>query len=231
MALTVVHGDQHSKGLLPDPGYRRDLRAYPRRRRTTSPYEMMRLQQQFGEIILRDPDVAGHGLANRHNRQPQSAQYRAASPSCSNHATSAKRRRAQIIDRLRPQFAQVQGANVFLQPAQDINVGAPHRPRQLPVHAAGRQCWRSWSNGRRRCSTRCGRLPHDRRRVERSAGQRAAAQGHHQPRPGRALRHHAADDRRHAQRRLRPAPDQPVLHAAQYLFDHPRNPARAAEDP
>ena len=30
----------------------------------------------------------------------------------------------QIIDRLRPQFAKVQGANVFLQPAQDINVGA-----------------------------------------------------------------------------------------------------------
>ena len=30
----------------------------------------------------------------------------------------------QIIDRLRPQFAQVPGANVFLQPTQDINVGA-----------------------------------------------------------------------------------------------------------
>jgi len=30
----------------------------------------------------------------------------------------------QIIDRLRPQFAQVPGANVFLTPTQDINVGA-----------------------------------------------------------------------------------------------------------
>src|SRR4029077_2399463 len=30
----------------------------------------------------------------------------------------------QVSDRLRPQFAQVEGANVFLQPAQDINVGA-----------------------------------------------------------------------------------------------------------
>ena len=31
---------------------------------------------------------------------------------------------SQIIDRLRPQLAKVEGANLFLQPAQDINVGA-----------------------------------------------------------------------------------------------------------
>src|SRR6185312_16264162 len=30
---------------------------------------------------------------------------------------------SQIIDRLRPQLARVQGANMFLQPAQDITVG------------------------------------------------------------------------------------------------------------
>jgi hydrophobic/amphiphilic exporter-1 (mainly G- bacteria), HAE1 family len=30
---------------------------------------------------------------------------------------------AQIIDRLRPRLAQVQGAALFLQPAQDINIG------------------------------------------------------------------------------------------------------------
>ena len=44
---------------------------------------------------------------------------------------------------------------------------------------------------------------------------------HHRPRPGGALRHPAAGDRRHAVRRVRPAAGRAVLHAGQLL---PRDP-------
>ncbi len=43
---------------------------------------------------------------------------------CSSRATSASINASQIIDRLRPQLAKLQGVNLFLQPTQDINVGA-----------------------------------------------------------------------------------------------------------
>ena len=53
-------------------------------------------------------------------------------------ARRAQRRRLQVIARLRPKLAKVEGARVYLQAAQDVNVGgAP--PHPVPVHAPGRQ--------------------------------------------------------------------------------------------
>jgi HAE1 family hydrophobic/amphiphilic exporter-1 len=88
-----------------------------------SPYEMMRLQQQLGEIILRDPDVEALGSQTGSTDSPNAANTGGFTivlkPRDQRGATAR-----QVIDRLRPQFARVQGANVFLTPAQDINVGA-----------------------------------------------------------------------------------------------------------
>ena len=88
-----------------------------------SPQEMMRLQQELGAIILRDPDVQAMGSQTGSTDSPNPANTGGFTivlkPREERTATAR-----QIIDRLRPQFAQVPGANVFLQPTQDINVGA-----------------------------------------------------------------------------------------------------------
>ena len=151
----------------------------------------------------------------------------AASPSCSSRARSARATARQIIDRLRPQFAQVPGANVFLQPTQDINVGArigrgsyQYTLQDAERRRADRVVAEDAGEAQDPAATR--------RRLERSPRQRAADAAHHQPRPGVPLRHLAAAHRRHAQRCLWAAPDHPVLHPAQHLFRDPGDPAGAA---
>jgi multidrug efflux pump subunit AcrB len=88
-----------------------------------SPQEMMRLQRELGAIILRDPDVEAMGSQTGSTDSPNPANTGSFTivlkPRDQRNATAR-----QIIDRLRPQFARVPGANVFLQPTQDLNVGA-----------------------------------------------------------------------------------------------------------
>ena len=166
-------------------------------------------------------------LAHRQHRRRPDRQYRP----LLHRAQAARRARAHVLADHRPAAAAArQGPGRQPVPAADAghHRRRPHLARQLPVHAAGLQHRRA----ERMVAEDAGEdadAAADRRRVERSPGERAAAQGHHQSRPGLALRHLAADDRRHPQRRLRPAPDHAVFHPAQYLLDHPRNPARAAD--
>ena len=122
MALTVYMAITIPKGFFPsqDIGV---ISGISEAAQATSPYEMMRLQQQLGEIILRDPDVEAMGSqvgSTDSPNPPNTGGFTIILKPRDQRTASAR----QIIDRLRPQFAQVQGANVFLQPAQDINVGA-----------------------------------------------------------------------------------------------------------
>jgi multidrug efflux pump len=86
-----------------------------------SPTEMKRLQRQLAEVIVRDPDVAnvgsffGSGSGNTLNT---ARFFIGLKPRDERSATAM-----QIINRLRPRLAQVQGTNLFLQPSQDITVG------------------------------------------------------------------------------------------------------------
>src|SRR5215216_2767647 len=86
-----------------------------------SPTEMKRLQRQLAEVVARDPDVAnvgsffGSGSGNTLNT---ARFFIGLKPRDERSATAM-----QIINRLRPQLAQVQGTNLFLQPSQDITVG------------------------------------------------------------------------------------------------------------
>jgi len=88
-----------------------------------SPREMMRLQQELGAVILRDPDVAAMGSQTGSTDSPNPPNVGGFTivlkPRDQRTATAR-----QVIDRLRPELAKVQGATVFLQPTQDINVGA-----------------------------------------------------------------------------------------------------------
>jgi hydrophobe/amphiphile efflux-1 (HAE1) family protein len=122
VALTVVMAYRIPKGFFPiqDTGL---ISGVSEASQEVSPQEMMRLQRALGEIIMRDPDVQAMGSQTGSTDSPNPANtggFTLVLKPREQRQSSAR----QIIDRLRPQFAQVPGANVFLQPTQDLNVGA-----------------------------------------------------------------------------------------------------------
>ncbi|HLQ94490.1 MAG TPA: efflux RND transporter permease subunit [Xanthobacteraceae bacterium] len=122
LALTVVMALQIPKGFFPsqDIGL---ISGVSESAQSVSPREMMRLQQELGAVILRDPDVAAMGSQTGSTDSPNPPNVGGFTivlkPRGERTATARE-----IIDRLRPELAKVQGATVFLQPTQDINVGA-----------------------------------------------------------------------------------------------------------
>jgi multidrug efflux pump subunit AcrB len=86
-----------------------------------SPAEMQKLQQALGAVIARDPDIAAFGslIGAGGAQTPNTGRFFIAlKPRNQRNATAT-----QIIARLRPQLAKVEGVQLFLQPAQDITVG------------------------------------------------------------------------------------------------------------
>jgi hydrophobe/amphiphile efflux-1 (HAE1) family protein len=122
MALTAVMAVMIPKGFFPiqDTGL---VQGFGEAAQPTSPDEMMRLMQRLGDVILKDPDVESFGSQTGSTGSAQSANtgryFLTLKP-----RDDRKLNASQIIDRLRPQLAKVQGAALFLQPSQDINVGA-----------------------------------------------------------------------------------------------------------
>jgi hydrophobe/amphiphile efflux-1 (HAE1) family protein len=88
----------------------------------TSPQQLMRLHQELGEVLLRDPAIAQFGSTVGSTSSAKTA-------NTGNFTIVLKPREerdvtaSQVIDRLRPQLAKITGVNLFLQPAQDITVG------------------------------------------------------------------------------------------------------------
>jgi multidrug efflux pump subunit AcrB len=86
-----------------------------------SPAEMKRVQQEFAAILARDPDIASFGSvigAGGAQTGNTGRFFIALKPRAERKSTAT-----QIINRLRPQLAQVEGAALYLQPGQDITVG------------------------------------------------------------------------------------------------------------
>jgi hydrophobic/amphiphilic exporter-1 (mainly G- bacteria), HAE1 family len=85
--------------------------------------EMKRKQEQLGEIVRSDPDVdtvamaLGAGVGN--GAQNNGRMFITLKPREDRTANAFE-----IIARLRPKLAKVEGARLFLQAAQDVNVGA-----------------------------------------------------------------------------------------------------------
>jgi multidrug efflux pump subunit AcrB len=121
LALTIVMAVQIPKGFFPmqDTGL---IVGVSEAAQETPPAEMMRLQRVLGEVILRDPDVESIGSQVGSTDSPATSNTGryiiVLKPRPQRKATAS-----QVIDRLRPQLAQVQGVNLFLQVTQDINVG------------------------------------------------------------------------------------------------------------
>jgi HAE1 family hydrophobic/amphiphilic exporter-1 len=84
--------------------------------------EMKRKQEALAAIVAADPDVATIGMfvgtSNNASTLNNGRMFITLKPFSERHASAQ-----QIIDRLRPKLAQVEGAALFLQAAQDINVG------------------------------------------------------------------------------------------------------------
>ncbi len=158
--------------------------------------EMARRQQALGKIVSEDPDVEaysssiGAGLGGQTGNNGRI--YISLKPWAERTSTASE-----IITRLRQKTRGVEGAELFMQAAQDISVGGRLSRTQYqftlqdadlgelyPVGAEG--------DGYAALSA-----------VDPRPGDRPADVRHHghaddRPRPGLALRHHAATDRRHA---------------------------------
>jgi HAE1 family hydrophobic/amphiphilic exporter-1 len=87
----------------------------------TSFAEMARRQRVLGEIVSSDPAVATVGMAVGAiaGQTLNDGRFFITLKPQNERTASA----SEIIDRLRPRLAEVEGAALFLQPAQDINVG------------------------------------------------------------------------------------------------------------
>ena len=109
------------------------------------------------------------------------------------------------------------GARLFLQAAQDVRVGGRAVAHPVPIHAAGRRYRASSTSGRRRCSPSCKTLPELRDvATDQQTGGTTLTLTINRDQASR-YGIDAAADRRHALRRVRPAPDRAVFHAAQQL--------------
>jgi hydrophobe/amphiphile efflux-1 (HAE1) family protein len=121
MALTAVMAVQIPKGFFPiqDTGM---ISAFAEAAQDTTPEEMMRLLRKMGDVILQDPDVAALATFTGSTGGAQTANtgrgFIVLKPRDERELTSS-----QIVDRLRPQLAKIQGATLFLQATQDITVG------------------------------------------------------------------------------------------------------------
>ena len=122
MALTVVMAIQIPKGFFPiqDTGM---IQGFAEAAQDASPNEMMRLMHNVGEVLLHDPDVDGFGSFTGSDRQRANSANTGRFFIVLKPRDERKLNASQIIDRLRPQLAKIEGANLFLQPTQDINVG------------------------------------------------------------------------------------------------------------
>jgi HAE1 family hydrophobic/amphiphilic exporter-1 len=119
MGLTAYMITEIPKGFFPiqDVGI---IQGFCETAQSASPEEMKRIMQLEGEVLLRDPDIAIFGSYTGGTAQTANTArfYIVLKPRNERKASAS-----QIIDRLRPQLAKVEGATLFLQPVQDINIG------------------------------------------------------------------------------------------------------------
>jgi HAE1 family hydrophobic/amphiphilic exporter-1 len=83
--------------------------------------KMRDIQRQLSDVIATDPDIADFGsfFGPSYGNTQNTGRFVIGLKPRDERTASA----SQIVDRLRPKLAQVPGAKLFLQPAQDITVG------------------------------------------------------------------------------------------------------------
>ncbi len=182
--------------------------------------EMSRLQVKLDDVVAADPDVAaysatvGAGIGGQTGNNGRI--YIALKPWDERTGGSAQ----DFINRIRPKLMDGRRR----QPQSPAGPG--HQRRRPPlkdpvsIHAAGPGSARAVRVGAQDPG-RDEADPAAARRRDGPADVGHDRDAHHRPRSGRPLRHPAASDRRHAVRRLRPAPDHAVFHADQLVPSDP----------
>jgi hydrophobe/amphiphile efflux-1 (HAE1) family protein len=118
VAVTIALYVEIPKGFFPqqDTGIIAGLSDGPQ---DISFEEMVRRQHALLDVVAQDPDVASFGTVLGGNRPVNNGFVILGLKPRDQRSASAD----QIISRLRPKLAQVPGATLFLQAAQDLNVG------------------------------------------------------------------------------------------------------------
>jgi HAE1 family hydrophobic/amphiphilic exporter-1 len=118
VAITVALYIEIPKGFFPqqDTGIISGLSDAPQ---YISFDEMVRRQHKLLDVVAKDPDIASYGTGLGGNRPINNGFVVIGLKPRSERGASAD----EIINRLRPQLAKVQGATLFMQAAQDLNVG------------------------------------------------------------------------------------------------------------
>jgi hydrophobe/amphiphile efflux-1 (HAE1) family protein len=121
IALTIVMAIQIPKGFFPtqDTGL---ITAVSEAAQDVSPERMFQLHHAIGEVLLRDPDVQAFASQTGNNDNPTTANTGRFNIVLKPH-DQRKATASQVIARLRPKLAAIEGVNLFMQAAQDINVG------------------------------------------------------------------------------------------------------------
>src|SRR5260221_3547785 len=128
MALTIVLAIQIPKGFFPlqDTGM---IQGLAEAAQEVSPEEMMRLQRELGQVLLKNPDIAGFASqtgsvgGNGNAQTANTARFFIALRPRDERRLTAE----EIIDRLRPELAEIKGATLTLNATQDITVGGRAR--------------------------------------------------------------------------------------------------------
>jgi hydrophobe/amphiphile efflux-1 (HAE1) family protein len=120
MALTGVLFVYIPKGFFPtqDTGL---IQGLAEAGQDVSPQEMKRLLLELSKLLVRDPDIAEFGsfFGNGSGNTLNTGRFFIGLKPREERTSSA----TQVINRLRPQIAKIEGVNLFLQPSQDITVG------------------------------------------------------------------------------------------------------------
>ncbi|KAB7598064.1 MMPL family transporter, partial [Verminephrobacter sp. Larva24] len=118
MAMTVMLFVAIPKGFFPqqDNGV---IVGFAESAQDISSQAMQRHLLQVAEIVRKDPDVAGFAMSAGSTTFNTGNFFIALKPTDAGRTASA----SEIITRLRPQIAGIQGVNLFMQASQDINVG------------------------------------------------------------------------------------------------------------
>ena len=214
------------KGFFPQQDTGHDQR-HIRGRQDVSFAEMVRRQAALGAIVLKDPAVAhvAMSIGGTGNALNAGRLFITLKPRDQRTATAD-----QIIARLRPQIDKVEGAKLFMQAAQDMTVGgrASRTQYQYTLQGSDLDALNEWAP---KLLAKLQTLPElrDVATDQQTAGTTLTLTFNRD----QASRYgtDGADDRRHALRRLRPAPDRPVFHPALELRSDHGGPAELAKRP
>ena len=189
-------------------------------------FQMVGLQRKLNEIIGKDPAVAAYGSqvgAGTAGQQGNDGRfYISLKPWNQRPGDDVMK----VIARLGQKARAVSGISLYMQPAQDINVGGrlSRTMYQYTLEDAG--CGGTQQLGAEDAGQDQGAADAARRR-HRPADRRYHGDADHRPRRGAAPRHSAGADRHNSLRRLRPARSRAIFHPAQFLFRHSGSPAAA----